>query len=167
MFLWKLCQVEVLCWITLRYFLLVFAFYILPVPTQWSYWNATEGLCFFHILLFEQGLKLQNPQIFNLEWTHTKKNWANLHNLKACQYVRQTESMFPLFFLSTCACVASGWAMLCARGCAAGRAGCLFGRGWSCSRWAPWAASPAPGSCRACCVCSGTKIENEKANNDK
>lgn len=67
----------------------------------------------------------------------------------------------------TCACVASGWATPCVRGCAAGRAGCPVGRGWSCSRWALWAASPAPGSCRACCVCGGARDEKRKANNDE
>lgn len=72
--------------------------------------------------------------------------------------------LFICALVLTCACVASGWGRRCARGCAAGRAGRLAGRGWSCSRWAPWAAWPAPGSCRTCCVCPrrwGMKAKNE------
>lgn len=66
-----------------------------------------------------------------------------------------------LLFLSTCVCVASGSATPCVRGYAA-----LVGRGWSCSRWAPSAASPAPESWRACCVCRGRNIKSKNDHNN-
>lgn len=88
--------------------------------------------------------------------------WMNI-NLPSCAFATSQENPELCFSikqllatrlssLRTCVCAAFGWVMQCVPGCAAARVDCPAWRGWSCSRWAPWAASPAPESWRGCCV---------------